>query len=214
DPFALRRGALGIIRISLRNTNRFNLKAAINKSLSFYPDYKNPDKIATEVFDFFKERLKQLRLAKGYQYDLVEAALESDWNDIRDVEKRMDALVAVSKRESFNDLMITFKRASRILPKERLSQSRVSENLLQEAAEKKLFECFREISEGVEPLLHVQKYQAALAEMVKLKPSLDTFFDQVMVMDEDARLRENRLALLNNITNLFGQVADVSKIVI
>jgi glycyl-tRNA synthetase beta chain len=128
-----------------------------------------------------------------------------------DAQHRIDALKAARASKDFESVLIGFKRAMNIL-KGYSSRKEVDLSLLSEAAEKSLHQCFLRAREKIELHLTQRSYESAIAEMTQMKKPIDEFFDRVMVMVEDEKIRNNRLALLNEIGQLFLEIADFSKL--
>jgi glycyl-tRNA synthetase beta chain len=139
----------------------------------------------------------------------VEAVLSTSFDDIVDCRKRIDALLSISSRETFTLLAGAFKRVINIIKEH--ADDQVSPDLLQEEAEKKLYAAYLEVRDQVEPLVREKDYAQALEKILAMKEPVDAFFDTVMVMSEDNRLRKNRLSLLAAIARLFLRIGDFSK---
>ncbi|HDM75881.1 MAG TPA: glycine--tRNA ligase subunit beta, partial [Deltaproteobacteria bacterium] len=142
--------------------------------------------------------------------DVVDAALSASFDNILDDARRIKALAEIKKRPEFTSLVIAFKRVANITKDHEPGD--VNEKLFKEDVEKKLYEAFLNTKDRFESFLAEGNYFDAMEEMVKLKEPIDQFFDGVMVMDPDEKLRENRLNLLSAIGTLFSQVADFLKI--
>ncbi len=212
DPFALRRQTLGIIRIMLEHEFDLSLDELIEKSISLLRDKisEPEDRIKIGVKDFFKTRFQNLLISEGYESDVVDAALNAKFDNILDDARRIKALSEIKKKPEFTSLVIAFKRVVNITRDHQPGP--VNEKLFKEDAEKNLYEAFVETRGKFEKFLAEGNYLDAMEEMVKLKDPVDKFFDGVMVMDPDEKLRENRLNLLSSIGSLFSQVADFLKI--
>jgi glycyl-tRNA synthetase beta chain len=149
----------------------------------------------------------------GYRYDLVDAVLSAGFDDMVDARLRLEALNQLSQAPDFDSLMIAFRRVARIIPPD-YNPIQVEPSLFREQAEEILYTQFQQIKNQVEPLLNQQDYANALRTLATLKPQVDRFFDDVLVMTEDECLCNNRLALLSSIKSLFSPIADFSKIVV
>jgi len=167
--------------------------------------------VKKEVLDFFRVRFQYFLLDKGYAFDVIEAAFSASFDQLLDVQGRVDALVEAKKLKDFESVVIGSKRAINIL-KGLTSVGRVESSLFQEGAEKALYESFVGLKDKVESHLHCRDYRAALLVLIQLKKPIDDFFDKVMVMVEDEKVRDNRLALLSQISQLFLRIADFSKL--
>ncbi len=212
DPFALRRQTIGIIRIILEHKFDLSLDELIQQSISLLEDKitEPQDQIKSGVKDFFKTRFQNLLISDGYEPDVVEAALSARFDNILDDARRVDALSEMKKKPEFTSLAVAFKRVANITKDHEPGD--VKKKALKEDVEKKLYKAFLDTRGKFEKFLAEGNYLKAMEEMVKLKEPIDEFFDGVMVMDPDEKIRENRLNLLSSIGKLFSQVADFLKI--
>ena len=213
DPFGLRRHALAIIRIILEKKYALALTELIEASGKLLTEKMERPfaDVKKEVLDFFRVRFQHFLLDKGYSFDVIEATFSASFNELLDVQGRVDALLEAKKLKDFESIVIGSKRAINIL-KGSASVGHVDPSLFQEAAEKGLYESFVGMKDKVESHLNRQDYRAALLVLIQLKKPIDDFFDKVMVMVEDQKIRDNRLALLNQISQLFLRIADFSKL--
>ncbi|HDD44794.1 MAG TPA: glycine--tRNA ligase subunit beta, partial [Candidatus Desulfofervidus auxilii] len=207
DPFALRRQAIGILRILFEKNISFSLFNLIELSLKTYGKF---EKIKEKIISFFKTRLASLLQEKNYPYPIVEAVLSVFDGNVPSIFRKADALFKFSKTSQFEPLVIAYKRVYRIIqnPIDRTPQI----NLFQTPEEKKLYEKYIEVEQKIKRLLEKNDFLKALETLTILKPFIDNFFDHVLVMTEEKSLRNNRLALLTQIKKLFLKVADLSKI--
>jgi len=212
DPFALRRAALGLVRILLEADlelplNRLLALAAngLSEQLEIAPA------LLSDVREFVVERLRHYYREQGYGTELVSAALASDWDTLPDLDQRLKALDAFMGQEAAASLAAANKRIGNILRKaEEPIQDTIDANLLGLDEERRLFDEISRISEKIEPLLGQRDYATSLNELSRLREPVDAFFDAVMVMDENPVLRTNRLALLARLKALFDRIADLS----
>ena len=215
DPYALRRQALGIIRILLEREWELKLSYAAEVSTKALTQvHKNleiPEDLTAQVLEFIKTRMLYHFTSLGYPLDVVEAALGAGFDIPHDTKLRIDAIASFRAREDFDDLAISFKRVVNIIPKD-FSPQEVSEQLFIEEAEKELWRRFREIADKVEPLKQKRRYGEALEIILELKPHIDKFFDDVLVMTDDESLRTNRLSMLAAIARLYATIADFKKL--
>jgi glycyl-tRNA synthetase beta chain len=167
--------------------------------------------VRREVLDFFRVRYQNLLLDKGYPFDVTEAVLSISFDELVDVQGRIDALRKARESKDFESIVIAFKRAMNIL-KGSPTRAPVDPSRLSENVEKNLYQAFVEAKEKIEGSLDRREYGAALQEMIQMKKPIDDFFDGVMVMVEDEGIRNNRLALLDGIGQLFLRIADFSKL--
>jgi glycyl-tRNA synthetase beta chain len=167
---------------------------------------------------FFRERLEfYLRDALGLAYDVVNATLAADTNDVVDAVARAQAVAKVRPSADFESISTAFKRMKNILRQADEEKKRIAEQFnlaaLQEEAERKLAAAIGPVAAAVNKLRAARQYEPALIEISKLRPIVDAFFDKVMVMVEDESLRANRLGLLQTLVNEFSGIADFSEIV-
>ncbi len=209
DPFALRRAANGIIKILAESGLPLTLAALETMALKSLPR-------AGAVGTFLKERLDfYLREVRGYAYDVVNAVLSTGLTTVTDANARAQALTQVRGSEDLLAISTAFKRIKNILRQAEAKHdgdSIASEYLL-EPAEQRLYAEAARVAPEVEALRARQEYGEALERVATLRPAIDSFFDQVMVMAPEAHLRRNRLALIASVLNDFSRIADFSEIV-
>jgi glycyl-tRNA synthetase beta chain len=167
---------------------------------------------------FFRERLEfYLRDVRGFKYDVVNAVLAAGSDDVVDAVARAEAVTRVRPSADFESISIAFKRIKNILRQASETGRRVASAIdaeaLQDAAEKELAAQIPRAAEMVDALRAQRNYEHALLEISKLRPAVDRFFDKVMVMVDDERIRANRLALLQTLLENFSTIADFSEIV-
>jgi len=222
DPYGLRRQAGGILRILKENNWSTSLDDLIERAWTFLPIemQKNCDKstILNNLLSFFRSRLETLLSEKNITYDEINAVLVVGFADIPATFSRAEALDKIRQVPDCEPLVIAYKRAANILKQaEKLGHSikglKVNEKLLEETAEKELWQKFVQICEEGKLLLENKKYYEFLQLMVSLRPVIDSFFEQVLVMCENEELQLNRLVLLNEIVKLFLNIADFSCLV-
>jgi glycyl-tRNA synthetase beta chain len=213
DPYALRRQALGVINIILSRRYALSLNFLVDESLAAMKDVlkKPAEDIRRDVLDFFRGRLQNQLIAQGCAYDTVDAVLSTDIDDLVSVIERIQALAAFRQNPEFEPVSVAFKRVDNILKD--FHEGQVDVNLLSHDAEIKLFSALENIKLRVEKGIAEKDFNAALNKLAALRPSVDAFFDHVMVMDKDEKIRFNRLSLLSEISALFHKIADFSKIV-
>jgi glycyl-tRNA synthetase beta chain len=213
DPFGLRRQALGIIRIILEKKYSISLSGWVEESEKQLKEKmeRPAEQVKEEILDFFRVRYQNFLLDKDYPFDVTDAVLTVSFDELLDVQGRIDALKKAREWKDFESLVTAFKRAMNILkgsPPER----KINPSLFTESAEQNLYQSFLKAKEKIGLLLSKQDYPAALMEMTRMKRPIDEFFDGVMVMVEDEAVRNNRLALLDEIGKLFLRIADFSKL--
>ncbi|MDI7261479.1 MAG: glycine--tRNA ligase subunit beta, partial [Thermodesulfobacteriota bacterium] len=213
DPFGLRRQALGIIRIILEKEYSLSLVELIQESgRQLNEKMERPfDEVKTDVLDFFRIRYQNFLQDKGYSYDVIEAVICTSFDELLDVQRRIDALREAKKWKDFESIVIGFKRAMNIL-KGAPSGKGIAPSLFSEPAEQNLYRAFMDAKGKIDQLLNQRDYAASLLEMSRMKKVIDEFFDGVMVMVEDGAIRHNRLALLDEIGQIFLRFADFSKL--
>ena len=220
DPYALRRAALGIVKIILERKVPVSLSLTIGaaaKALLTHP----PKKAVTapqeaQVLEFILDRARfVLREVSGYGYDEVNAILHAGSDDLVDVEKRLRALKAIRKSRNFEPLAVSFKRIRKILEKANVAAEElqhVNKDLFEKGAEKELHAAVRKAAGKVSEDKRAGRYQEALEEIAGLRKVVDQFFVDVMVMAEDEVVRKNRLALLAELLREFTTIADFSEL--
>lgn len=211
DPYALRRSALGIINIILDKGYRLDLGEFVGASLDLLAGKmtRKREEVERDVLEFFKVRFVNL-MADRFASDAVDAVVAVACNDLVDAGAKIAALAEFRNREDFAPLAVAFKRVVNIV-KEGVDTP-VAEALFQDPAEAALYAALGAVSGKVNAAVASGAYTEALAEIATLKESVDLFFDKVMVMAEDEKVRTNRLALLTGIARLFAQLADFSRL--
>lgn len=213
DPYALRRQSLGVINIILDKGYLLTLDFLIDESIKLFKDtLKKPAaEIKKEILGFFQGRLQNQLIAQGLAYDTVEAVLTVGINDVVAALKKIRALQAFRQNPEFEPVSTAFKRVDNILKD--FHDGEIDMGLLKDDAEINLFSVFENIKARVEKGIAENDFNFALSELARLRPPVDAFFDGVMVMDKDEKIRRNRLSLLANVSALFHKIADFSKIV-
>jgi len=213
DPFGLRRQALGIIRIILEKKYSISLRGLIEESEKQLKEkMERPvGQVKEEVLDFFRVRYQNFLLDREYPFDVTDAVLSISFDELLDVQGRIDALKKAREWKDFESIVIAFKRAMNIL-KGSPPKKEINPSLFAEPAEQSLYQSFLNAREKIGSHLNQRDYPSALLEMTRMKKPIDDFFDGVMVMVEDEAIRNNRLALLDDIGKLFLRIADFSKL--
>jgi glycyl-tRNA synthetase beta chain len=224
DPFALRRSALGSIRIILENETRLNFADLIESHLNLYRQQRGEgfgkDFDAESLQTFFTDRLKVHLRDRGIAHDLIDAVLSnSQSDDLVMVVKRVEALDTFLKTEDGANLLAGYKRAINIVTIEEKKDGpsieysgEVDESFFEHAQEKTLHAELQAAKAKAAVALKVEDFSAAMAAMAPLRGPVDAFFDAVIVNADDPTIRRNRLCLLNQIRKTITQVADFSKI--
>jgi glycyl-tRNA synthetase beta chain len=224
DPFALRRQGNGIIKTVAEHKLPLNLSALFEYGREAYRGSAAEKKFSADTAcadalrSFLRERLEfYLRDVRGFKYDVVNAVLAAGADDVVDALARAEAVAQVRPSEDFESISAAFKRIKNILRQASETRKQVAatidSNLLHGPAERELAGTIPQVAGNVEALRGGRRYQQALIEISRLRPAVDTFFDKVMVMVEDERLRGNRLALLQTLLKEFSTIADFSLIV-
>jgi len=221
DPFALRRAALGIVKIVLERKISISISSAISAAAralrEHAPKINASEAVEKQVLDFLLERAKFiLRERRGFAYDEINAAFAAGADDLVDAAERVEALKAIRNTKNFAPLAASFKRIRNILEKSAAvgdkNQAAVKPELLREPAEQQLNLIAHKIGEEATRRKKVKKYREALEKISELRPSVDFFFDKVLVMAEEAEVRRNRLALLGSLLKEFSTIADFSEL--
>ena len=220
DPYALRRAALGIVKIILEKKLPVSLSLAVGAAAKALLTHKpkrgvTPDQ-ETQILDFILDRAKFVfREREGFGYDEVSAVFRAGADDLVDAQKRLVALKAIRKSKNFEPLAVSFKRIRKILEKANIAPGeprQVNPDLFESPAERELYFAVREAATKVHAQKRAGKYQEALETVAGLRKVVDQFFDGVMVMAEVEAVRSNRLALLAELLREFTTVADFSEI--
>jgi glycyl-tRNA synthetase beta chain len=211
DPFALRRAALGVLRIMIERELPLDLRDLLNYAAVALQDTVDAEKHVDEVLDFILDRLRVYYLNQDVPVDVYEAVIELRPTVPMDFDRRMMAVNSFRSLPEAESLAAANKRIRNILKKtESKIAGSVDENLLQESAEKDLYQQLQQHAQQVEPLFGEGDYKSALQQLAGLRNAVDSFFDNVMVMADDEALKNNRLALLNQLGSLFLKAADLS----
>jgi glycyl-tRNA synthetase beta chain len=211
DPFALRRAALGIIRIMREYSLTLNLSDLIGTAYKLLKDRLENEATISDVVEFINERLKGVFIDAGFSANLVKAVASVNPADIPDFEKRLQAVKTFSELPQSDQLAAANKRISNILKKIDGPVPQVSDAGLSDSDhERALFSAVSEKQQSTRSLLDKFDYQSVLLDLAQSSTVIDEFFEHVMVMADDEKIRLNRLALLNDVRNLFLEVADIS----
>ncbi len=207
DPYALRRAALGVLRMLMNSPLSIN-DLLTTVAAQFPKDLLAANTVA-EVADFMQARLAVL-LQNDYAQDAVAAVLAQRPDRLDDLADKLQAVESFKKLPEAAALAAANKRVQNLLKKADAQLGAVQENLLQEDAERALFAATQALRPTVQNALAQHDFQAALTALAAVKPQVDAFFDYVMVMAEDAAVKQNRLSLLNELATLMNAVADIS----
>lgn len=234
DPFALRRAALGVVRIILENGVRLGLSSALLDAERFVrssifetanPDFKGLDKVEKienfvlkdDLLSFFADRLKQYLKDQGQRHDLIDAVFALGEDDLVLITKRVEALGAFLETEDGTNLLAGYKRAANILKAEEKKagaafEGEVDPKLLQTAEEKALFAAIGESRGEADHALKAENFAEAMQALAKLRAPVDNFFENTVVNADDSEVRQNRLLILVAIRDGLQRVADFGQI--
>ena len=214
DPFALRRAALGVIRILIERSWTISLDELAGRALDLFPDRvfkQSKEEARAGINEFFKTRMQNLFTSQGFDHDAVDAVLSVAGDDPSGAKSKLEAIQRFKGSPDFKEGAIAFKRVFNILK----NQDPAGESdpaLFQDKEEKALHRQYLALSGEVRDAARAGEYDQVLARLAGLKPAVDALFDEVMVMAEDEALRRNRLALVNQVASLFRLVADFSRL--
>lgn len=220
DPYALRRQVLGLVRIIVGHGFRLSLKKLLVAAFECYQGVNwevEPAKAVEKLLQFIANRLVPYYVAQGFSALVVEAVLGAGFDDLYIVEKRLQALHRFSQQEDFEQAVLTFKRAANIIRKqgEQVTgkvDGRFVPDLLQEEAEQQLGKTLSEIGPEWDKLWRAERFSELFSLLRRLRPEVDNFFDQVMVMCDDQELRLNRLNLLKALVDRLLGLADFGQL--
>lgn len=211
DPFALRRAALGVLRIIVEKNLPLDLQTLTEEAVRLYGEKLTNQKVVDEVIDFMLGRFRAWYQEEGHSVDTIQAVLARRPTKPADFDARMKAVSHFRTLEAASALAAANKRVSNILAKsDETLQDHVRASVLKEAEEMDLARQLVILRDKLEPFFAEGRYQEALVELAALREPVDKFFDKVMVNAEDKELRINRLTLLAKLRELFLQVADIS----
>ncbi|MEM7206607.1 MAG: glycine--tRNA ligase subunit beta [Pseudomonadota bacterium] len=213
DPFALRRAALGVLRILIECDLSIDLRAMLVTAAGSFSAELNAQDCIDDVFDFVHERLRAYYAERSVSPQIFDAVLSVAPTVPSDFDKRIDAVVRFAQMEEAESLAAANKRTRNILKKAELtSATSVDPNLLSQAEESTLFSAMQAHADKAEPLFAAREYTGGLQVLAGLREPVDAFFDHVMVMADDDTVRNNRLALLQELASMFARVADISRL--
>ena len=210
DPFALRRAALGALRIIVEKNLPLDLEDLVKKSAALFGDKLTNQNVVTDVVDFMLGRFRAWYQDEGIAVDVIQAVLARRPTRPADFDARVRAVSHFRTLDSAEALAAANKRVANILAKADAAIGEINLTACVEPAEKALAEAVLALRTEVQPLIAKGDYTAVLDKLANLRAPVDNFFDNVMVNAEDPALRQNRLAILNTLQDLFLQVADIS----
>ncbi len=216
DPFALRRAALSVLRIILDAELDLPLDEAVGMTLDALGPHivKDPTAIRTGVLDFFQDRMRVYFREEGFRTDQINAVLSRQPHQILDARKRLEALARfLTEHQAAEALAALIKRVNNLLRKENVEvQHDPDPQLFEDPAEHRLWEHWQVMAGPVHTHLQNAQYASALDLLAGLRPTVDTFFDKVMVLAENPEIRQNRLALLTRLQDAFLRIADFTQL--
>lgn len=212
DPFALRRAALGVLRILVEGQLALDLHDLCRAAAEGYFKKVDGAAVINDVVETVFDRQRAYYQEQGIDFDLVDAVAWNRPGLLYDCDRRIRALAEFQRHEAAAALAAANKRISNILKKEDLTGLSIDEGLLQEPAEKALHQQLQSLRDEVESKFGQGEYLQGLEQLAELRPAVDRFFDDVMVMVDDESLKSNRLALLTQLLQSFRKVADFSRI--
>ncbi|HIF9359031.1 TPA: glycine--tRNA ligase subunit beta [Photobacterium damselae] len=211
DPFALRRAALGVLRIIVEKGYNLDLVELVAKAHELYGDKLSNDNVESDVIEFMLGRFRAWYQDEGFSVDVIQAVLALHPTKPADFDQRVKAVSHFRELDAAESLAAANKRVGNILAKfDGELPAQWDNALLVEDAEKTLAADIAAMQATLEPAFAAGNYQQALTELASLREPVDAFFDNVMVMADDEKLKVNRLTMLNALRNMFLQVADIS----
>ncbi|MBD3612009.1 MAG: glycine--tRNA ligase subunit beta [Hydrogenovibrio crunogenus] len=213
DPFALRRSALGLVRILIEKELDLDLQLMIRFILVLHSEIDTSEALVMEIYDFIISRLKAYYAGKGVSAEQFEAVRVCAPSHPLDFAKRIEAVCQFSEMDEAESLSAANKRIANILKKvDATLPEEVESSLFEEDSERDLFDALDALRETVSNKIAERDYAGAMQLLATIRQPVDAFFDNVMVMADDEAVKLNRLALLNQIYQLFRQVADISRL--
>ncbi|MCA9521304.1 MAG: glycine--tRNA ligase subunit beta, partial [Myxococcales bacterium] len=216
DPYALRRQVLGVMRVLLDRGYEIGLSTLFSLALDEYAssDFRRLEpraEVLEVAMGFARDRFKHLQ-AETFPVDVIDAVLEARFDRVDDALARIRALAELRSKPEFEPLAIAWKRMANITRKNPPAKTAVETSVLQHDSERALYDVGARVRAEVIGHLEQNDYRNALLTMITLKPVVDRFFDDVLVMDPDPAVRENRLALLAEVQSIFGDIANFTAI--
>lgn len=216
DPYALRRQAIGITSIILEGRMHIGLSYLVDTAIKAFEEkgiLKGEAKtIKKDVIEFFRQRFRNVMIDKGFEYDIIDAVINADFDDIYDSYLKIEELSKWKHKDEFSNILGSFNRVSNLAAKAKNSE--VKADLFTEKAEKELLIAFNKVNAEFEGYVDSREYGEALKLLITLKKPIDDFFDSIMVMVEDEDIKNNRLGLLKRMADMMNKIADLAAIVI
>lgn len=216
DPYALRRQAIGITSIILEAKMHLGLAQLADITLEAFAErgiLKGEEKtVKRDIIEFFRQRFRNAMIDKGFEYDIIDAVINAEFDDMYDSYLKIKELSEWKSKEEFISILGSFNRVSNLASK--AVNTNMNLELFTEKAELELLKSFERVNAEYECSVDKREYGKALKLMITLKKPIDDFFDNIMVMVEDEDIRNNRLGLLKSIKNMMNKIADLSAIVV
>jgi glycyl-tRNA synthetase beta chain len=213
DPFGLRRATIGILRILKEHRLPLVLNDLLQLAADGLVEKIENEAVITEVRDYMLERLRGIYADEGMQADLFNAVAELEPATLSDFDQRIQAVAAFRDLPEAESLAAANKRIRNIVRKaEEEIPGEIAKRLFKLSQERALAELILKTRKEVEPLLEEKNYSEALKTLAGLRERVDDFFDEVMVMDKNREIRQNRLAILKQLGDMFLEVADISQL--
>ncbi|MCB1451433.1 MAG: glycine--tRNA ligase subunit beta, partial [Nitratireductor sp.] len=219
DPYALRRAALGVIRLVIENGVRLRLATIIKAVYALMPSHapgNTAEKVAADLLSFFHDRLKVFLKDRGIRHDVIDAVLSENSDDLLIISLKAHALQNLVNSEDGTNLLQGYKRAANILAAEEKKGTKIADSVSPELfsgeEERALFETLGDVELLASQAIADENFEAAMTRLASLRAPIDAFFEKVLVNDPDEAVRGNRLALLSRIRAATATVADFSKI--
>jgi glycyl-tRNA synthetase beta chain len=222
DPYGLRRAGIGFIRVAMDTLPNENLSVAIEKVFEFLPEnVKNNPNAKTaygKLINFLRQRVEGILESEGYTFDEVKSVVgvlgNNKFKNLGSLLTKLAALRNARQKGDFSSISAVFKRINNILSQAKKQNidilATVDESLLQENAEKNLFDCIKKTRSEVADYVAQNKYTEIFDKVLEMKPTIDEFFEKIMVMAENSAVKSNRISLLNSTKNIFSEFLDFS----
>jgi glycyl-tRNA synthetase beta chain len=212
DPYALRRSAIGILNIILERGFEISVPDLVNMAVSQLEEKltRPAAEVKRDVVEFIRLRFVNMLTSQGIAPDVVDAVLSAGFEQILVARERVEALNTLKKQDDFEPLTATFKRVGNIISGG--VDARINPDLFETQSENNLYSALKKVRTDVDTAMQGSRYLDALHAIAALRPAVDSFFDDVMVMAKDEQVKTNRLALLTEVSSLFSGLADFSRL--
>jgi len=214
DPFALRRASIGALRIIIEKGFDIDLRPIVSRAIAAQKATCDNAAVEQQVLDYMFERFRAWYIEEGISAEILNSVLAKSLSNPGDFAKRVAAVSQFAKAEEAQALAAANKRVTNIFAKADSLPEAVDTSLFNSNDEQALYDTIVAVSAKVNPLYASKDYNKAFSELATMRSVVDSFFDNVMVNDDDLTIRANRIALLNMLHSLFGHIADISRLVI